>query len=81
MANRGWNGNLSPLDRSRHPKVHQIDSGSQVGAERSFQAVFALSGAIFRVKSLHMCDLKGTEHQDLRQKFANFFEFDKRSFC
>ena len=80
MANRGWSGNLSPLNRLRHPKVHQIDSSSQVGAERSFQAVFALSGAIFRVKSIHMCDLKGTEHQDIRQNFANSLEFDEQSF-
>jgi hypothetical protein len=41
---------------------HQLDSSSRVGAERSFQAVFALSGAIFRVNSCHMYELKGSGH-------------------
>ena len=71
MPYRGWSGELSPLDRSKHLKVHQLDSGSRVGPERSFQAVFAISRAIFRVKSPHMCDLKATDYQNLRQNFAN----------
>src|SRR5947208_9951017 len=49
----GWSGNLGRPDRSRHLKPHQLDSGNRVGAERSFQALCALSRAIFRVNSCY----------------------------
>ena len=58
----GWSGNLGRLERSRHLKPRQLDSSNRVGAERNFQALFALSRAIFRVKSRYMCDLKATDH-------------------
>jgi hypothetical protein len=54
--------NLGLLERSRHLKPRQLDSSRPVGAEHSFQALFALSGAFFCVKSRQMCELKANDH-------------------